>query len=92
MSEEVKVNVPSTDIHSLEKIVKGVRDVTGQENTEISFEFILASLFPTCWKNIQAELNRQYTLGYIQGSKDKEEELKQIPSFSASDDVDCYCE
>lgn len=92
MSEEVKVNVPSTDIHSLEKIIKGVRDVTGQENTEISFEFILASLFPTCWKNIQAELNRQYTLGYIQGSKDKEEELKQIPSFSTSDDVDCYCE
>jgi hypothetical protein len=92
MSEEVKVNVPSTDIHSLEKIVKGVRDVTGQENTEISFEFILASLFPTCWKNIQAELNRQYTLGYIQGSKDKEEELKQIPSISTSDDADCYCE
>jgi hypothetical protein len=66
------VNVPSTDIHSLEKIVKGVRDVTGQENTEISFEFILASLFPTCWKNIQADLARQYTLGYIQGQKDAE--------------------
>lgn len=40
---------------------------------DISFEYIIASLFPSCYSNIQDELKRQYTLGYIQGIKEKEE-------------------
>ena len=40
---------------------------------DISFEYIIASLFPSCYSNIQNELKRQYTLGYMQGIKEKEE-------------------
>lgn len=50
MSEEVKVSVPSVYLSDLEDLVKKIRNVTEKEDTEISFEFIIASLFPTSWK------------------------------------------
>lgn len=90
MTKNVEVSIPNTDIHTLEKIIKGVRGITGKENEEISFEFLMASLFPTCWKNIQADLAHQYTLGYIQGQKDAEADRQNFGS--SSDDADCYCE
>lgn len=93
MTKEVKVSIPNVHLSDLEKITQKVRSVAGEEDVEISFEFIIASLFPTSWKNIQADLNRQYTQGYIQGCIDKEEEMKQYCRTSSSDDdSDCYCE
>lgn len=93
MTKEVKVSVPNVHLSDLEKITQKTRSVVGEEDVEISFEFIIASLFPTSWKNIQADLNRQYTQGYIQGRIDKEEEMKQYYHTSSSDDdLDCYCE
>jgi hypothetical protein len=53
----------------------------------VSFEFIIASLFPTSWNNIQRALNHQYMQGYLQGKKEQEEFKK-----SSDDDADCYCE
>ena len=90
MSKEVKVSVPNVYISDLEKLTQKVRGVVGEENTEISFEFIIASLFPTSWKSIQADLNRQYTRGYIQGRKDKEDEMRELSR--ARSDLDCYSE
>ena len=91
--KEVAVSVPNIRLSDLERLTKKVLQVTGTEDTEISFEFIIASLFPTCWKNIQADLNRQYTQGYMQGRTDKGEEIKQYRrAFSSEDDPDCYCE
>jgi hypothetical protein len=49
-------------------------------------------LFPTSWKNIQEEMNRQYTKGYIQGRLDKEEENQKMNYHDTSDDADCFCE
>ena len=93
IKQEVSVTVPNIYLSDLEKLAQKVRQVTGKENVEISFEFILASLFPTCWKNIQADLSGQYTKGYIQGRLDKEEEYrKHHRSYSEGDDADCYCE
>ena len=93
MTKEVKVGVPNVHLSDLEKITQKTRSVVGEEDVEISFEFIIASLFPTSWKNIQADLNRQYTQGYIQGRIDKEEEMKRYHHTSSSDDdPDCYCE
>ena len=90
MSEEVKNSVPNVYLSDLEKLTQKVREVVGEENTEISFEFIIASLFPTSWKAIQADLNQQYTRGYIQGRLDKEQEIKN--NHLRSIDTDCYCE
>ena len=74
--DEVKVSVPNVYVSDLEKLAQKVHQVTGKKDIEISFEFIIASLFPTSWKNIQADLNAQYTKGYLQGCLDKEEEFR----------------
>ena len=39
-------------------------------DTDLSFEFIIATLFPTCWANIQKDLKDKYTQGYIAGQRD----------------------
>ena len=90
MNENIETNIPSVYISDLEKLAKRIRNVSGEENTEISFEFIIASLFPTSWKNIQTALNHQYTLGYIQGQKEAEQERRK--QIQANDESDCYCE
>lgn len=61
----LKRMVNSLELHSKEDI-----------DMNISFEYIIASLFPSCYRNIQDELKRQYTLGYMQGLKESKENLK----------------
>ena len=39
-------------------------------DADLSFEFIIATLFPTCWTNIQKDLKDKYTQGYIAGQRD----------------------
>lgn len=90
MAEVVETNVPSVYVSDLEKLTERVRKNTDGQNVEISFEFIIASLFPTSWKNIQSALAHQYTLGYIQGQKDAEEENRS--RAIAKSESDCYCE
>lgn len=93
MPNDIKTSIPNIHLSNLEKLLRNVRSVVGEEDAEISFEFIIASLFPISWERIQSDLNRQYTQGYIQGRIDKEEEMKQYRhAFSSEDDVDCYCE
>ena len=89
---EETFNVPNVYIEDLEKLAKKIRSVTGKENVEINFEFIIASLFPTSWKNIQDTINQQYTRGYIQGRIDKEKEMERLLPSVSDDDADCYCE
>jgi hypothetical protein len=74
---EAKISIPNVYVSDLEKIISKVKQTTGNENAEISFEFIIASLFPTSWKSIQSDLNRQYTKGYIQGREDERRESKE---------------
>lgn len=89
---EETCNVPNVYISDLERLAQKIRGVVGTEDAEISFEFIIASLFPTSWKNIQEEMNRQYTKGYIQGCLDKEKETQKASYHNTGDDADCYCE
>lgn len=89
---EVPVTIPSVYLSDLEKLVKKIKQVDGENDVEISFEFIIASLFPTSWKNIQADLSRQYTKGYIQGYTDKGEEYRKHRRSCSEDDSDCYSE
>ena len=89
---EETYNVPNVYISDLERLAQKIRSVVGAENAEISFEFIIASLFPISWKNIQEEMNRQYTKGYIQGRLDKERENQEINCHDTGDDADCFCE
>ena len=86
MSEIKETNVPNVYVSDLERLAKKVREVVGTDDTEITFEFIIASLFPTSWNNIQKALAHQYTQGYIQGRIDKEGEIKRTQNI----DLDCY--
>ena len=81
--------IPNVYVSDLEKLVKKIQQVTGNERAEVSFEFIIASLFPTCWNNIQNALNQQYTLGYIAGTKDTRDSSS---NFSSYEDADCFCD
>ena len=92
--KEIPTGIPSIYLSDLEKLAKKIRSITEQEDAEIGFEFMIATLFPTSWKNIQDTLSQQYIKGYIQGQADKEKELKC--SFrrvtKEDEDPDCYCE
>ena len=90
MKDYIEVNIPSIAVADLEKLANRIKQVTGSDQAEVSFEMVIASFFPTSWSNIQKELNRQYTMGYIAGYNDKKEELKGRTSFD--EDPDCYCE
>ena len=89
---EETYNVPNVYVSDLERLAQKIRNVVGTENAEISFEFIIASLFPTSWKKIQEEMSRQYTKGYIQGRLDKERESQKTSCYDTNDDADCFCE
>lgn len=75
---EQKTSVSPVKIKDIEKMIKKIYSDLGENSDiELSFEFILATLFPTCYKNIVEDLKRQYTLGYIQATED----LKCQPTF-----------
>ena len=40
---------------------------------EVSFEFLVGSCFPNVMDNIKEEMRRQYTMGYVEGQKDRSE-------------------
>ena len=64
-----KITVPSIKLSDVEKMVNTIKRDCGDADVELTFEFILTAFFPNCWNNIQTALNRQYTLGYIDGQK-----------------------
>ena len=47
------------------------------ENYELSFEYVIASLFPDCDKQYNKLLTDEYTKGYIQGREDTLNEIKE---------------
>ena len=64
-----RIDIPNIKLSKVEGLVNKMKTVTGNKDIELSFEFFMTSFFPRCWDNIQDALKRQYTLGYIEGSK-----------------------
>lgn len=64
-----KIQIAPIKLSDVERMVDSIKKNT-TEDVDLSLEFILTAFFPTCWNNVQAALNRQYTLGYIAGQKD----------------------
>ena len=89
MTKTKDTKVPNVHLSDLKRIVSKVEQSV-QLDPEITFEFIIASLFPTSWNNIQDALSSQYIEGYRQGYQDyKDETMKRRKISSESD---CYCE
>ena len=63
------IQIAPIKLSDVERMVDSIKKNT-IEDVDLSLEFILTAFFPTCWNNVQAALNRQYTLGYIAGQKD----------------------
>jgi hypothetical protein len=85
---EEKIQIAPIKLSDVERMVASVKKNIGDNDADLSFEFILTAFFPTCWNNIEEALNKQYTLGYIAGYKDGE--ASYIDTIN--DGVDCYCE
>lgn len=66
-----RIDIPNIKLSDVERLVNKMKKDVGNKDVELSFEFFMTSFFPRCWDNIQDALKRQYTLGYIKGSKEK---------------------
>ena len=64
-----RINIPNIKLSEVEGLVKKMKNVIGNKDIELSFEFFMTSFFPLCWNNIQEALKQQYTKGYIDGCK-----------------------
>lgn len=84
---EEKIQIAPIKLSDVERMVASVKKNVSDNDVDLSFEFMLTAFFPTCWNNIQEALNRQYTLGYIAGTKDA-----RSTYISTEDDADCFCD
>ena len=82
---EQNISIKPIKLSDVERMVASIKKNTGEADVDLSFEFILTAFFPTCWNDIQDALKRQYTLGYIAGTK----EAYRSDPF---EDVDCFCD
>ena len=60
----------TTKMETLTKVYKILKK---NHIEEVSFEFLVGSCFPNVMDNIKEEMRRQYTMGYVEGQKDKNE-------------------
>lgn len=81
---EERIQIAPIKLSDVERMVASVKKNTDDKDVDLSLEFILTAFFPTCWNNVQAALNKQYTLGYIAGQKDA--------TGSLAEDADCFCD
>ena len=81
---EEKIQIAPIKLSDVERMVVSVKKNASDKDVDLSLEFILTAFFPTCWNNIQAALNKQYTLGYIAGQRDAANNL--------TEDADCFCD
>lgn len=81
---EKTIQIAPIKLSEVERMVASVRKNVGNDDVDLSLEFILTAFFPTCWNSVQAALNRQYTLGYIAGQKDSRSPLE--------DNGEYYCD
>ena len=91
MNKTKDTQIPNVMLTDIERLTQRIRKDLEAEDVEVSFEFIIASLFPTSWKNIQSALSSQYRDGYIQGYKDGGVDMRRAIR-PTGDDADCYCE
>ena len=83
---EENIQIAPIKLSDVERMVASVKKNVGDNDVDLSFEFMLTAFFPVCWNNIQDALKHQYTLGYIAGMR--EAYNTAVPS----EDADCFCE
>lgn len=62
-----------TTYKKLKKIVQILENKGTKPTDEITFEFIVGSLFPNVYSNIVEEMRRQHAEGYMEGLQARKE-------------------
>ena len=76
----IEPNIPNVKLSQVERIIKAVKDHYKEmperiDDIELSFEFVIGSLFPNVYKNVMDSITDAYTKGYIAGLNDRETEI-----------------
>ena len=71
-NNNVELNLYVT-YRKLRAIMAKLNSLKYRDHDVVSFEFLVGSCFPDAYNNIQEELRRQYTMGYIDGRTEKTE-------------------
>lgn len=72
-NNNVELNL-TVSCRKLRAIMAKLNSLKYRDEDVVSFEFLVGSCFPDAYYNIQEELRRQYTMGYIDGRTEKDEE------------------
>ncbi len=63
-------NLGTVKIETLKHLLEAVEAQCQENNVdELSFEFVVGSLFPQLYSSVIKEMEKQYTLGYIAGKQ-----------------------
>ena len=57
---------------SKERFQKISKVIENFDSDEISFSFLIGSLFPDAWKNIQQALKDEHMRGYLEAKKEED--------------------
>ena len=80
MANHKRQNVPPsapdvmdfTKLSRLRKMVNTLESAAGPQNDmDVSFEYIAASLFPNLYNNVREKMTQQYIEGYNKGKSEK---------------------
>ena len=66
---------------TLKKIMERLEKTNLNDESEITFEFLVGSCFPNILNNIKTEIHKQYTKGYIEGKRESKQLNKQNKNF-----------
>jgi hypothetical protein len=72
MMEEIKLNVR---LSALARMVERLEDYAKGTNPDISFEFIVGSLFPNAMENMKTALFQAHEQGFLEGKRRTESKL-----------------
>lgn len=67
------MEIMTVKLKKLQKILQILEDRGMEADDEVSFEFIVGSLFPNVLNNIKEEMRRQHADGYARGLQARKE-------------------
>ena len=62
---------------SYQRIKTFVNNMPVTDDAIIPLTYLIQALYPNAFKHLQENFNKQYTLGYMQAIKDREEKEKE---------------
>ena len=74
-------NLPTIPLSQVKKLIEKI-ETTQSEETRLSFEFVIGSLFPTIYNNIMDSIKDAYTQGFIDGTNQGKEKVDESQANS----------